>query len=203
MTVQTPILVNQPEPTLRMTQAAEGLYRRAFTIDDVERMVDAGLIGPDERIELIGGEIVPMSPKGIRHERVKQWLNQSLVKGLPDVYETIPETTFRLSPDTYLEPDFLVYERSSGLEGLNGESVLLAIEVSASSLSYDKGRKAEVMAAFGVRELWVIDVERLTTTVHRDPTPMGYRWVVDHDRGAELQPHVIDGFVLRLDLPFA
>ena len=58
----------------RTTSAADGLPRRAFSVADVERMVQVGLIGPDERIELIGGEIVPMSPKGIRHAVVKQAL---------------------------------------------------------------------------------------------------------------------------------
>ena len=55
---------------VHVTRAADGLPRRPFTIADVERMVEVGLIHPDERFELIGGEIVPMSPKGIRHERL-------------------------------------------------------------------------------------------------------------------------------------
>ena len=58
-----------------VTRAAEGLDRRAFTISDMEVMVQVGLIAPDERLELIGGEIVPMSPKGSRHEAIKAALN--------------------------------------------------------------------------------------------------------------------------------
>ncbi len=184
---------------VHITQAAEGLPRRAFTTADVERMVDAGLIGHDERLELIGGELVPMSPKGIRHERLKQWLNAYLIRNLPDTCECIPETTFRLSDDTYLEPDFLVYSRADGLEGLKGDMALLAIEIGVSSLAYDKGRKAQVMAAFGVRELWVVDAERMITTIHKDPTPTGYRTVFDRERGTELRPHLIDGFSITFD----
>lgn len=187
--------------TVHVTQAAEGLPRRAFTMADVLRMVEAGLIGEDERIELIGGELVPMSPKGIRHECVKAWLNEQLIRTLPDHYQSIPETTFRLAPDTYLEPDFVVYERSIGLEGLSGKTALLAIEVADSSLAYDKGRKAAVMAAYGVRELWVIDVERLTTIVHRDPTRTGYRTIIDHERGTQLCPVLMDDFSIILDPP--
>ncbi len=55
----------------RLTRAAEGLERRRFTVANVEAMVEAGIIDEDERIELIGGELVPMSPKGDRHEIVK------------------------------------------------------------------------------------------------------------------------------------
>ncbi len=54
------------------TQAAEGLPRRRWTVAQIEEMVAKGIILEDERFELIGGEIVPMSPKGIRHELVKR-----------------------------------------------------------------------------------------------------------------------------------
>ena len=55
----------------RVTTAAEGLPRRRFTVAEVEAMVAAGVMKEDERVELIGGELVPMSPKGNRHEIVK------------------------------------------------------------------------------------------------------------------------------------
>ena len=56
---------------VRSTQAAEGLPRRRFTVADVEEMIAAGLMDEDERVELIGGELVPMAAKGNRHEIVK------------------------------------------------------------------------------------------------------------------------------------
>ena len=59
-------------PDLTMTtQAAEGLMRRRWSVTEIEAIVKAGILAEDERFELIGGEVVPMSPKGIRHERVK------------------------------------------------------------------------------------------------------------------------------------
>ena len=60
----------------RTTRAADGMERRAFTVEEVEAMVAAGIVGEDERFELIGGEMVPMSPKGARHEMVKIELNR-------------------------------------------------------------------------------------------------------------------------------
>lgn len=53
------------------TRAAEGLERRLWTVAEIEAMVQAGIIEEDERFELIDGEVVPMSPKGIRHEVIK------------------------------------------------------------------------------------------------------------------------------------
>ena len=79
----------------------------------------------------------------------------------PKGFELIPETTFRLSPDTYLEPDVVIYARTTGLKGLRGDNALLVVEIADSSLRYDIGRKAALYASFGVRELWVIDAVRL------------------------------------------
>ncbi len=65
----------------RVTSAAEGLPRRRFTVAEVEAMVAAGVMEEDERVELIGGELVPMSPKGNQHEVVKIALLPPLVSG--------------------------------------------------------------------------------------------------------------------------
>ena len=61
----------------RVTSAAEGLPRRRFTVAEVEAMVAAGVMEEDERVELIGGELVPMSPKGNHHEVLKAALLRS------------------------------------------------------------------------------------------------------------------------------
>jgi Uma2 family endonuclease len=151
------------------TRAAEGLPRRRFTIAEIEAFVETGVIPEEERFEMIGGEIVPMSPRGLTHEWIKMWLLAQLVLGLPRPFATNSQTTLRLSDDTFLEPDFVVFERATGLERLNGATCLLAIEIGLSSLCFDRGRKAGIYAAFGVRELWVIDGRRRETRVFREP----------------------------------
>ena len=158
----------------QVTTAAEGLPRRRFTVAEVEAMVSAGVMDEDERVELIGGELVPMSPKGNHHEVVKTALLRRWFRLAPDDVELTPETTFRLSEDTYLEPDVVIYARATGLKGLTGTNVLLVVEIADSSLRYDMGRKAALYAAFGVRELWVVDAVNLTTRIFRDPAADGY-----------------------------
>ena len=184
----------------RVTTAAEGLPRRRFTVAEVEAMVAAGVMKEDERVELIGGELVPMSPKGRRHETAKIALVDRWIRARPENCTVAQETTFRLSEDTYLEPDVVIYPRATGLDGLAGASALLVVEIADSSLSYDMGRKAALYARFGVRELWVIDAVRLTTRVFREPAADGYRDA--HDFGATdlLIPLLpTDQFALRLD----
>jgi Uma2 family endonuclease len=188
--------IHQPRP-VPSTQAADGLPRRAFTFDDVVRMVEAGIIGPKERIELIGGELVVMSTKGMRHETVKMKLLRHFIKIEPPHLAVIPETTFRLSPDDYVEPDILVYP-SGGLRTLNGTSALLAVEIADSSITYDLNHKAKLYASFGVREYWVINANRQTTTAHLGPGAEGYASVTTYDADVLLTPHLAPELAVSL-----
>ncbi len=181
MTVSAPTL----QPT---TTAAEGLPRRRFTVAELEQMTAAGILHEHERIELIGGEIVPMSPKGRHHEILKSALNLHWARVLPADLLFITETTFRLSLDTYLEPDFVFYPKAGGWAGLKADTARLVVEVADSSLGYDLGRKAGLYAGFGIAELWVIDAVKLETRVHRDPGPDRYRSVADFARDQRLVP---------------
>ena len=192
-------MTNASAPS-RVTRAAEGLPRRRFTVAEVEAMVVAGVMEEDERVELIGGELVPMSPKGNQHEVVKVALLRRWYRAAPQDYELAPETTFRLSEDTYLEPDVVVYRRAEGLRGLSGSSVLLVVEIADSSLRYDIGRKAALYASFGVRELWVIDAVKLTARIFRAPSEEGYREIKDFGASERLVPLVApEAFALRVD----
>jgi Uma2 family endonuclease len=183
----------------RVTSAAEGLPRRRFTIAEVEAMVAAGVMGEDERVELIGGELVPMSPKGNQHVVVKSALVDRWIRSRPDDCRLTQETTFRLSEDTYLEPDVVIYRRASGLRGLTGANVLLVVEIADSSLPYDTGRKAALYASSGIRELWVVDAVRLTTRVFCEPAPDGYRDKQDFGPAERLVPLIApDAFAVRL-----
>ncbi len=112
------------------TQAAEGLPRRRFSVGEIEAMVRAGVIDEDERrFELIGGEVVPMSPKGARHEWIKIELKRFFQRVAPEHLTIAPETTLRLDAATYLEPDFCVFRRDLDLTKLDGPAVLLAGEL--------------------------------------------------------------------------
>ena len=185
---------------VRITKAAEGLPRRRFTVAEVEAMVAAGVMEEHERVELIGGELVPMSPKGNRHEVVKKGLIRRWMRQIPDDIDLISETTFRLSEDTYLEPDFVIYPLGTPFEQLAPPNVLLVAEIAASSLRYDMGPKAKLYAAFGFRELWVIDAVKLTTRVFLDPSEDGYRHVRDFAASDRLSPVFAPAaFALRLD----
>jgi Uma2 family endonuclease len=92
-----------------VTQAAEGVERRRWTVAEIEDMVQAGIIDEDERFELIGGEVMPMEPKAIRHEIIKVSLLKWWMRRLISNIEIAQETTFRLSESSFLEPDFVFF----------------------------------------------------------------------------------------------
>jgi Uma2 family endonuclease len=154
---------------------AEGLPRRRFKVADVVRMVEVGLIADNERLEILDGEIVEMSPKGYRHEGLKGAINRLWGRSCPAGFDFLPETGLYLSEHTYLEPDFVVFRAEVPLKDLKGPDVLLAIEVADSSLAYDLKLKPGIYASFGVAELWVIDAARRVTHVHREVGAGGYR----------------------------
>jgi len=185
--------------TVPTTRAADGLPRRAFTLRNLETMVEVGIIGLGERLELIGGEIVPMSPKGIRHESVRAALNLVWGRVCPDSH-LFARTGLTLSDVTYLEPDFIVFERSVRLANVRGPDVLLAVEVADSSLDYELGRKPQIYAEHGVRELWVIDAAARTVHVHTGPGAGGYAIVRAYRASDRLEPTAAPlAFAVALD----
>ncbi len=169
----------------------KGLPRRKFTVVEVEGFVREGIIREHERFELIGGEIIPMSPKGNWHENLKQQLLEHFIDHRRQggrLLRVIPETTLRLSRNTFIEPDVLIYPDSVDLKDINGTNVLLAVEIADSSLKYDLDRKPMLYAHFGIRELWVIDAKKRETTVHRDPVDGVYASVAVFAKDQRIVP---------------
>ena len=157
------------------TRAAEGFPRRSFTVAEIRRMVEAGIIAEDENFELIEGELVPMSPKGNQHEVIKAAILRVFARQAPEELRLAVETSLYLDERTFVEPDLCLYPKRILPEDVKGSDVLLAIEVAASSMSYDRGPKARIYARHGVGELWVIDAATRATWVHKRPQADG-RW---------------------------
>lgn len=152
-----------------VTRAAEGLPRRSFTVAEIRRMVEAGIIAEDENFELIEGELVPMSPKGNQHEVIKAALLRIFARLAPDDLRLAAATSLYLDERTFVEPDLCLYPKRFLPEDVSGRDVVLAIEVAGSSMAYDRGLKARICARHGVHEFWVVDTKTRDTWVHRRP----------------------------------
>ena len=190
--------LHQPQQSRpRGTRSADGFDRRAFTVAEILCMQDIGIIGEDERFELLEGDIVLMQAKNFAHERIKLALNRLLSRALPETLQLGVETTLYLSDRTFLEPDLTVFAMMN-TEHVRGSDVLLAIEVAHTTLRYDLGCKAELYARYGVRELWVIDAQTLQTHRHRTPTDGHWGTVDLLDGGAVLTHPSAPGFSIVL-----
>ena len=186
-----------------VTTAAEGFPRRAFTVDDITRMIEAGVIHEDEKFELVEGEIVMMAAKGIAHERIKSALTVAIARALPDDLTIGVEATLRLNDMTMLEPDIAVFSKtvfrkSTTFAQVGPGEVHLVIEVAASSLAYDKGLKARLYARLGVKEFWVIDANTRATWIHIGPSGDGWSSITERGPQDALTTPVLPGLSIRL-----
>jgi Uma2 family endonuclease len=150
------------------------IRRRRFTAADVQVMLEAGVIKDGEKVELIRGELVEMSPQGPLHSDMTHLLLRWLRWNLPRDLDFASQGPFRLSEEDEPEPEFFVFPDGLGVNDVRGSDVLLVIEVAFSSLRIDLNVKSVVYAEHGVREYWVVDLEGKRTLVHTLGADGGY-----------------------------
>jgi Uma2 family endonuclease len=185
-------------PVPMTTTSADGLPRRKWSVDDIIKMQDAGIIGETERIELIGGEIVPMSPKGVWHEDLKRKLNVHFARALPADHGMVTETSLYTTDHDFYEPDFIFWPEAVPFKRLKPKDLSLLVEVSDSSLAYDTGRKRTLYAGFGLREYWVINARTFRTRVHRSLANGDFQSVETVEHTERLVPTLVPALAVRL-----
>jgi Uma2 family endonuclease len=152
--------------------------RRRFTREEFHRMAEVGILKPTDRVELIRGEIVEMSPPGRRHVAFVNNLNQLLVTRLAGRAIVSVQNPVVLAGDTEPQTDLAVV-RCRAVPYREAEiatdDVLLLIEVAESSLAYDRSTKLRLYAEAGVAEYWVVDAAAERIEVHRTAEAGGYR----------------------------
>ena len=148
-----------------------------LTVDDYYRMAEVGVLSPDDRTELIEGEIIDMAPIGSVHAEVVRLLTLRLVETLRHTAEVSVQLPVRLSQRSEPQPDIAVLEaRSADYRRAHpsADDVLLLIEVSDTTLRYDLNVKARLYATHGVREYWVVDLVANRVWRHRKPRGTQY-----------------------------
>lgn len=170
---------------------APPLLKGPFTLDAYHRLGELGVLDEDDRVELLDGQIVAMTPIGGAHAACVNRLTALLSR------RTGPDTCVSVQNPVVLaerwepQPDLAVVRRAGGFSGawLPGpQDVLLVIEVADSSLERDRDIKIPRYATAGIPEAWLVDLGADTITVYRAPGPDGYREVVTVTRGATLRP---------------
>jgi len=180
------------------TRVADGVPRLRWTLAEFERLAELGFFTEEDRIELIGGELVPMAPKGNRHELVCGAFHTWLRGNLPAEFDYHPEPGWHADEANYFEPDFLFGPAGFDRTSISPADVLLLVEVAHSSLAFDTTTKAAQYATLGVREFWVVNAVTLATRIHREPSAAGYSQVDILAADERLQALLIQSLALKL-----
>jgi Uma2 family endonuclease len=157
--------------------------RRLFSVEEYHRMGETGILRPDERVELIEGEIVQMAPIGPRHAGCVMNANRLFVTRLGDRAFVWPQNPLVIRPRSEPQPDLLLLRRrqvSYSRELPAPDDVLLAIEVADTTARFDRVVKARLYARAGIAEFWLLLPVGGTLEVHREPGRDGYARVTRH-----------------------
>jgi Uma2 family endonuclease len=175
--------------------------KRLFTTDEYHRMREAGILSEDDPVELIDGEIVEMSPISSRHAACVDRLT-ALFSGLRGTAIVRVQSPITASGRAEPQPDLALlrprddfYARAHPGPG----DVLLVIEVSDTSLQYDRSTKIPLYARAGIHEVWQVSLAEDVILVHRNPVESAYRDVQTFGRGRRLSPEAFPEIVLEAD----
>lgn len=141
-----------------------------FSRAQYEHMVDAGILGPDDRLELLDGEIIDMAPQKSRHATALSLTYEALRANLPEDCHIRAQLPFNLDERSMPEPDIAVVPgQARDYRDAHPARALLIVEVADSTLSYDRIRKLAAYARAGVPEYWILDLNGATLEVCRAP----------------------------------
>ena len=165
--------------------------RRLFTVEEYHRMAEAGILDPDERVELIEGEIIQMAPIGPRHAGCVINATRMFISRPGDRAVVSPQNPVVIRPRSEPQPDLLLLRPrtvSYSHELPAAEDVLLAVEVADTTVRFDRLVKARLYARAGIAEFWLLLTGEGSVEVHRGPGPDGYAVVTRHGPGQTVTP---------------
>lgn len=168
--------------------------RYSFTVVEYRRMGEVGIISEDDRVELVCGEIIKMSPIGKRHAACVDALNELLQERLRRSVNVRVQNPVQLDDYSEPQPDIAVLKRRDDFyrhAHPRSEDVLVVIEVSDSTLELDQKVKVPLYAAAGIPEAWLVNLPEERIEVYSDPAGGEYQTVGSYARGQKLQSHTL------------
>lgn len=184
----------------------EPLTRRAFTADEFNRMAEVGILGPQDRVELIDGEVVKLSPQDPLHAEGVERCNQVLVQAFASTHRIRPQLPVSATELSEPEPDFALVPREPQRRWRrHPEEADLVVEVANTSLTYDRTVKSSLFASIGVPEYWILNLPDRRLEVRRDPRRderarfgWSYATQLEVDEGGTVRSSALGGAALRV-----
>ena len=165
--------------------------QRRFAVDEYHAMADTGVLAPDERVELLEGVIVPMSPIGERHASCVMRLSQLLYEGVRRRTNVSVQSPLRIDEHTELQPDLMLLAWRDDFYAARHPGpgdVLLLIEVSDTTISFDRTEKCPIYARAGIPEVWLVNLPDQCVERYTEPRGSRYATVRVVRSGMHLTP---------------
>ncbi len=176
------------------------IARKRLTVDRYEQMAVDGDLTEDDRVELIEGEIVAMSPVGSRHFECVTTLLELIIGRKPDTVRVTMQNPIRLLDESEPEPDLTIMRAKRYWRRIPTVSdVLVVIEVSDSTRNYDHSTKMPLYARAGVSELWIVDLMTDRVERYTEPEKGTYQQVRHFGRGGVVESATVPGLAIPVD----
>lgn len=175
---------------------------RKFTVEEYFQMADAGILQPEERVELIEGEILVMAPTGFHHTWGVSQYAHVFISRAANWFIVQIQSTLQLGESSAPEPDLVVlkFREDRYYSGFAGPSdVLLVIEVADSSLTYDRDVKAHIYGRAAIPETWVLNLPGDCLERFTEPGPEGYAQHTTLRRGDKVTPVALPDMELAVE----
>lgn len=173
-----------------------------FSLEHYHAMIDAGVFVGDERVELIHGAVVDMSPIGNPHMACVRRLNR-VFTAIPEERVTVSvQDALMIPPDSEPEPDIVLYKPRADFyakERATPGDVLLVVEVADSSLIYDRLVKIPLYASAAIPEYWIVDIASDAIEVYRQPAGDHYAQLVTYKRGDRITTEAFPDHPFEVD----
>ena len=181
---------------------AVSVVRHCFTVQEYHRMAEAGLFTEDDRVELIDGDILEMSPIGSRRAACVKRLIRLLDRRVGECAIVAAQDPIQLGHSSEPQPDIAFLKPRSDFYAAQhpgAADTLLLVEVADTTVEYDREVKLPLYARYGIPDVWLVDLEAQVVEVYRSPSPEGYREVHQCRRDVPFAPHAFPDLKLAVE----
>jgi Uma2 family endonuclease len=172
-----------------------------FKVDDYYKMIELGMLEDYEKAEIINGELIRKMPIGDKHLTVVNYLSRILIKNISDSILVSIQNPVRLTDYHEPQPDVVLADltKFDGKRKPNADEVLLLIEVSDSTLEYDRNKKLPLYAEAGISEVWLVNLQNDTVEQHLQPKGNVYSLIKVLRRGESVKSENVAGLEIEID----
>jgi len=178
------------------------MQKRLFTVQEYHLMIEAGVFANNDRVELIEGEIIEMAAIGTRHAGCVNRLARRCSLIPEDVATFAIQNPIQLTERTEPQPDLVLLQPRADYYATahpRPSEVLLLMEVSDSTIDFDREVKVPNYARSGIQEVWLWNLEDDCLEVYREPTVNGYSFIQRFERGEMVAPLAFPDFNVSVD----